>query len=139
MRADDRRYKPGPAFDLEEAQRHVAQGRFALGERRAKVFLLEECEGFRQHVRPAAQAIFAALSSSCFVEQWRTPDDRFDIYSVELMDAQVEAAQIKATRWFVKLKVQNDADRSPVYVLSMHPAEHWPVETQSDLARRRAR
>lgn len=139
--ADERTYRPGAAFDLTEAQRHVAQGRFALAKSRAFDALLEECGGERRLVRRAAQGIFSALTPRGFVERvFLGPPGAFDVYGAALAGPEATRLGIQAARWYVKFGLrQEEEDRPPVFVISMHPAEHWPIERQCDVAKRRAR
>jgi hypothetical protein len=138
---EERTYRPGAAFDLTEAQRPVAQGRFALAKSRAFDALLEECDGERRLVRPAAQGIFSALTPASFVERAVLgPLGAFDVYGAALAGPEATRLGVQAARWYVKFGLrQEEEDRPPVFVISMHPAEHWPIERQCDVAKRRVR
>lgn len=90
-------------------------------------------------IRPAVQTIFAALGLTNFVETVRRNGRiRFDVYGVELSRDQADVAGVRSLRWCVKFTVR-EADVTPVFVLSMHPAERWPVQSQHEVAKRRAR
>lgn len=133
-------YRPGSACDLTEAQRHVAADAFALGGNRAQAPLVEACYGDRRKARRAARAIFAWLRNEHFVEVVRLRDGaRYDVYAVELTKAKAEEIGVESTRWYVKFTVQQAPEQKPVFIVSLHPAEHWPVVPRDDVARRKAR